>query len=150
MTKLRDVTINDAALLFEWANEADVRNNATNPRPIVWNEHVAWLTCKLSDDAVHMNILVGSQGNIGIIRFEKSSDGFIISYSIDKKYRGSGFGTIILEKGMENLNKIVINPVFLGYVKKGNIASEKIFNKFGFTLKSNEIINNIEFNIYKK
>ena len=151
MFDLRNVTKNDAKLLFNWANEPIARANALNPKIILWDEHIAWLTRKLADESVYMYVFVDEQqNNIGVIRFEKNIEGFVISYSIDKEYRGKGLGTVILEKGMEKLCQIVENPIFIGYVKKGNIASEKIFDRLGFSIEKKESIQGAEFIIYKK
>jgi len=150
MYKLREVVENDRELLFGWANDPDVRANAKNSKPITWDEHVVWFNNKLSNEFTHMYILGNLQENIGIVRFDKTLEGYVISYSIDKNYRGKGFGKLVLKEGLKNLGVIVDNPNLLAYVKKGNIASEKIFDKLGFVLKREEIINNIKFNIYQK
>lgn len=150
MFNLRKVTKDDTQLLFDWANEPEARANAMNPKVISWDEHVAWLNCKLLDDSVYMHIFKEAQKDAGVIRFEKSPEGFIISYSIDKDHRGKGLGTTILKKGMDNLREVVENPVFIGYVKKGNIASEKIFDRLNFSVEKKELINGVEFIIYKK
>lgn len=150
MLKLRKVTQDDAGLLFDWANEPEARANAINPKAISWDEHTSWLTHKLSDNSAYLHILTDLKKNIGIIRFEKSPEGFVVSYSIDKDYRNKGFGVLILEKGMEKLSEIVESPIFIGYVKEGNIASEKIFNSLNFAIRKEEIINGAEFIIYQK
>lgn len=150
MVNLRKATQSDAQLLFEWANEPASRANAANPKAISWEEHVAWFTCKLSEESTYIYILTDLKDNIGVIRFEKSPEGFMISYSIDKNYRGQGFGTLILEKGMEIIRKTIENPIFIGYVKRGNAASEKIFSKLNFSIKREENIQDAKFIIYKK
>jgi len=150
MINLRKVIKDDAQLLFKWINEPDSRANAVNPKLILWNEHVAWLERKLSDESVFMYILNDSSEDMGVIRFDSSPEGFIISYSIDKDYRGRGLGSTILKMGMEKINEMIENPILIGYVKKGNIASEKIFNRFNFSIERKEMIRGIEFIVYKK
>jgi len=150
MYNLRKVTKNDIKLLFDWANDPDVRVNAKNSKPITWDEHVIWFNNRLSNKFAYTYILSDLQESIGIVRFDKTLEGYVISYSIDKNYRGKGFGELVLVEGLKNLYLSVDKPNLVAYVKKGNIASEKIFNKLGFILKKEEIINNIVFNIYQK
>lgn len=150
MFSLRKVKKGDINLLFDWVNDFAVRNNAKNFEPITRDEHSFWLADKLADPEVHMYILTNSQENIGIVRFEKKKDEFIISYSIDKHYRGKGLGELILAKGIKKISLICNCPNFIAYVKKGNVPSEKIFNKLGFILKEVKDINNVKFNIYQK
>ncbi len=150
MYNLRKVNKNDIELLFDWANDPDARANAKNPEPIKWEDHVRWFNEKILDDSSFIYILTEKEKNIGVIRFDKKNDDFIISYFIDKNYRGRGLGELVLREGIKTLQEIVDNPSLLAYVKKGNIASEKIFEKLDFDLYREEKINNIDFIIYKK
>lgn len=148
--ELRKVTEEDSQLLFKWINDPDARANSKNSKMIAWDEHVAWLTNKLADSSVYMYILSDSSEDIGTVRFEKVDEGFLISYFIDKNFRGQGFGGLILAEGMKKINTIFDQPNFVAYTKQGNISSEKIFNKLDFIFEREEIIDNIKFNVYKK
>jgi RimJ/RimL family protein N-acetyltransferase len=150
MYNFRKVTKNDIKLLFDWANDPDVRVNAKNSKPITWDEHVIWFNNRLSNKFAYTYILSDLQESIGIVRFDKTLEGYVVSYSIDKNYRGKGFGELVLVEGLKNLYLSVDKPNLVAYVKKGNIASEKIFNKLGFILKREEILNSVKFNIYQK
>ena len=147
---LRKVSGNDIELLFKWVNDPVVRANTRNPKSVTWWEHSAWFKEKLAAPNTYMYILTEQKHNIGIIRFDKKDKKFIISYSIDKTYRGQGLGKLILIEGLRKLSLTVHQPHFIAQVKQGNIASEKIFNTLGFRLTGKEFINNIKFNIYQK
>lgn len=150
MYNLRKVNKDDINLLFEWANDPDSRANAKSQDLIKWEDHVRWFDNKISDELSFLYILTDSERDVGIIRFDKNNNDFIISYFIDKNYRGKGLGELVLKEGLKTLQEVVDNPSLLAYVKKGNIASEKIFNKLEFDLDREEKINNIDFSIYKK
>jgi len=47
--ELRPATRDDAELLLRWANDRGVRKASFDPRPIDWDEHVAWLEARLRD-----------------------------------------------------------------------------------------------------
>jgi len=147
---LRKVIGSDIKLLFKWVNDPAVRANARNPKSVTWREHSTWFREKLDDPTTYMYILTERKRAIGIIRFDKKDQKFVISYSIDKSYRGQGLGKLILIEGLKKLSLTVRQPRFIAQVKQGNIASEKIFNTLGFKLKGKELINNIKFNIYQK
>lgn len=147
---LRKVEEKDVQLLFNWVNDPDARFNAVNPKRITWEEHVTWFNSKLNDPSTHMYILGDINENLGIIRFDKKLENFMISLSVDKNHRGKGLGNILLKEGIKNLNKIVSNIHLLAYIKKGNIGSEKIFFKNEFTLSGEELINGVKFNVYEK
>ena len=74
---------------------------------------------------------------IGNHKFEIEDDTATLSYSIDKSYRGKGLGKLILSLGNEHLKKDVPSiKTILGYVKSQNTASNKVFHRLGFQVKS--------------
>ena len=53
---LRNVTENDIDLLYEWANDSEVRRNAFHTEQIPYSTRKAWFAKVLEDnnDAVHI------------------------------------------------------------------------------------------------
>jgi len=136
---LRKANKKDAELLFKWANDKAVRKNAINTEKINWENHLKWFKSKLQSNNAHLYILEKNKTPIGQIRIDKLNNYWIIDYSIDKNYRGLGYGKLIV-KLLINLNK---DKSFIAQVKKENIASISIFEKIGFLKKennSNELI----------
>jgi RimJ/RimL family protein N-acetyltransferase len=129
-TALRKAVEEDVNLLFNWANDTDVRNNALNSEPIIWENHVKWFGNMLNSDKTKIFILEKANVPIGQIRLDKilHSDFWMIDYSIDYKFRGKGFGKLILIKMMELEPKIKLK----GIVKDENYPSQKVFEKLGF------------------
>jgi len=151
MYNLRNATIDDAKLLFDWTNDDDVRATAVVKKNIEWDEHINWLTNKLQSNQSYIYILTNDKNeNIGVIRFEKANDAFIISYSIDKLHRGKGMGYLILQLGIEKILKNKPQCKFVASVQTDNIASNKIFEKLGFRLERTEVIKEHTFNIFCK
>lgn len=150
MYNLRKVTKDDISLLFEWANDQDERANSKNSKPIVWEDHVVWFADKMKMADNYMYILSDLKNDIGSIRFDKSPEGLIMSYFIDRNYRGQGFGKLILKQGMANVSEAITNPIFIAYAKEGNIASEKVLKQLGFVIKKEEIIEGSKFNVFYK
>lgn len=132
MLSLRKVNSNDVELIFHWANDPDVRNNSFNTNEKVWDEHVKWFHKKIQTDSIWF-ILEKEDKPVGVIRFDKGDNSYILNYSIAKEFRGFGYGKKIVELGIEDLQlqKKGIN-VIEAHVKINNTASQKIFNSLGF------------------
>jgi RimJ/RimL family protein N-acetyltransferase len=138
---LKDAKENDVELYFKWVNDAEVRKNSINQEKISWENHINWFENKINNTNTKMFILSFGLINCGQIRIDKNEDSndWTIDYSIDVKYRGKGFGKIILKLLLMCLPS---NYKLTALVKKENIPSIKIFEFFGFqkTLENYEVI----------
>lgn len=130
--KLVNVTMYDCELLYNWANDYEVRVNSFNTDTIKYEEHVEWLKAKIKQDASIMHILKMENEKIGLVRLDKISiDKYLISFSIAKEYRGKGFGTMLLRLIKEKYS----SKILIGKVKKDNIASIKAFQNAGYYIR---------------
>lgn len=130
---LRKATEADAQILFRWRNEPETRANSFHTEPILYEEHVAWLTAALQNPAQEIYIFCDGDIPIGQVRLSDEGDSATISYSIDIAYRGKGYGQTML-RYVEKLCADRGTPKILrGYVKEKNIASQVIFEKLGYT-----------------
>jgi RimJ/RimL family protein N-acetyltransferase len=143
---IREATINDAIILFAWANDTETRKNSFNSGSIEWHDHIHWFKNKLADPTVKIYIL-HNEMPVGVVRFE-INETTIISVTVAPDYRGMGFGAEIIKTACNTLWGIYNDPV-LAYIKKGNIPSQRVFEKAGFTFLREDKINNIEFLILK-
>ena len=151
MYKLRQANIDDAKLLFDWTNDDDVRATAIAKKRIGWDEHIKWLTQKLQTDQSYIYILTDDKNeNIGVVRFDKDNESFVISYSIDKLHRKKGMGLLILQLGIEKIKNIEPQCKFKASVQTDNIASNKIFEKLGFKLEVTKTVGEHIFNVFCK
>lgn len=138
---LRQATIDDALLLFNWVNDEAVRLNSINQEAILWENHLKWLTSKLNSNYSFIYILTDGKEDYGQIRIDKDSNWWMIDYSIDVNYRGKGFGTLIVNLLVEK-NK---NLNFKAFVKQNNLSSIHVFVKLGFNEIKGELENMIYF-----
>lgn len=121
-------------ITFEWANDYDTRRYSFHTENIQFKNHVKWFKEKInSPDCIYF-IGVSDGKNIGQIRLDTSENSGVISYGVDKKYRGQGYGVQLLkllEKYIfDNLDFLNFN--LIGRVKKENISSVKCFLKCGY------------------
>ena len=85
---LREVTAKDMELLYKWANDPTVRQNAFHTEPIPYEDHKMWFAKNLADREVLMYILCSiSAGEkeepLGQIRLSIEEDKALIDYSVD-------------------------------------------------------------------
>ncbi|WP_142414611.1 GNAT family N-acetyltransferase [Hathewaya massiliensis] len=131
--KLRKAIIDDCVLLFKWVNDEDVRNNSFNTNSIKYEEHLIWFKRKLNSHNTYIFILEEDEKPVGQVRIDIKDLKCLITYSIDKKYRGGGYGTKILYLLEQEIikSKFKIN-ILIGYVKSDNISSQRCFEKNGY------------------
>lgn len=135
--KLRNVELNDISLIYQWANDEIVRKNSFNMNKITWDEHQKWFSEILNDFNTKFFVLTLGNEPIGQIRIKLISQSiFLISFSIEKRYRGMSYGHTILMLLEEKLREEEIMGVSLrGEVKLDNIASHNVFIKAGYKMK---------------
>lgn len=145
--EIREAIINDAEILFDWANDPETRQNSFTSKVIDWNDHIVWFKEKLINPHVIIYILHLNEKPIGVVRFE-INETTIIGINVAPSHRGLGLGSKILNvacnRYWENNTSVI-----LAYIKKGNIASRRIFEKAGFIFQSEGIFNKIECLIFK-
>ena len=125
---LRNADLEDAELLFNWANDKAVRNNSINQEPIIWENHLKWFESKLNTSETKILILESDDQSLGQIRIDFVEDYWIIDYSIDNQFRGNGLGKEIVRLLLKKFEAYK----FKATVKKENQASIGVFNNLGF------------------
>ena len=135
-----DVTINDAQLLFEWANDSLTRQNSFNSDPIEWNNHVAWLNRMLVRSNTNIYLIHLHNEPVGVVRFDSDED-VIIGVTVAPNKRGKGLGAKIIKSACNRFwgNN---NQNILACIKKDNVASRKVFEKAGFVFYKEQLNNN--------
>lgn len=126
---------------FYWINDSQVREQSFNSNFVNWEEHVEWFSNKLNDKNCHFYLFKNIENQfVGQVRIQKTDEfNAIISISVDSKFRGLGYGSIILKLSsidfLESQSKVLVNA----FIKEENVASKIIFEKAGFTFL--EIVN---------
>lgn len=144
--KYRNATLKDKKIVFDWSNEESVRLNSLNRKQINWQEHVKWFEAKILDK-IHNKIFIFYDKNpIGIVRLNIKKNIQQISFSIDKKYRGKGYGFRMIAQIVDDFP----DKEFLAEVRSSNYASHKIFLKNDFTVSDVIKKETDELTIYKK
>lgn len=134
---IRHVTIHDAKLLFDWANDKITRQNSFNSELIKWEDHINWLQNRLNRTDNLMYLFVLDLDPIGLVRFDIAKE-TIIGITISPAHRGKGFGSELLKLACNKFWETNSDSI-LAYIKNDNYASQKAFRNAGFILKKKEL-----------
>lgn len=139
----------DCLLYYQWANDPVVRNNAFKSETVLWEDHVKWFKKKLGSQSL-MYVFFHQTLPVGQVRIDWDTRGGCIDFSVDKKYRGRGYGSVFLMIIGYVIKKIPGSPLLYGIVKMSNLASLRAFEKAGFLNKKDEIIEEAKCFIFEK
>ncbi len=130
---LRPAEERDRRLLWEWANDPQVRNAAFSSTPIPWERHEIWFTSKLKDPDCRILIAEDCQGRaVGQFRVDWKHDGEgEIDVSVSSACRKSGYGTILINLGVSRVFAERGERLH-AFVKAENHASRHAFERSGF------------------
>jgi RimJ/RimL family protein N-acetyltransferase len=126
--QLRKAGPDDARLLFDWANDPEVRQNSVNQQKITWEEHVSWLERKFAGGQSRFFMLEYESRPAGQIRLDREGDQWVINYTIAAEFRGKGLGKRMVELVLLQFP----DATFRAVVKKDNVPSLRIFEALGF------------------
>ncbi len=129
----RRATKDDAALLWRWANDAETRENAFDPAPIPYADHVGWLERRLASDATRLLIFSDDAGPVGQVRFDVVDGVAEIDIAIAPERRGQGLGTAMLRQALACLRVEwgeTLRP--RAHVLTHNERSLRLFRRCGF------------------
>jgi RimJ/RimL family protein N-acetyltransferase len=133
MIAIREVTDEDCRLLWEWATDPLVRTWAFRSETIPWEDHVAWFRAKRADPNCYMYVVLDHLGcPIGQVRVDVQPTGEgEVDISIARDRRGRGCGSAALTLACGQMLPSYVKRV-VAYIKPGNAASVRSFEKAGF------------------
>jgi UDP-2,4-diacetamido-2,4,6-trideoxy-beta-L-altropyranose hydrolase len=142
---VRKVSEKDCSLLFIWANDKDVRSNAISKTAIEWADHLTWFSGKIDSEHSKMFILEFRGSPVGQIRYDRRDTYWLIDYSIDKNYRGRGFGKIMIRNTLSYLSPANVKAL----VMSNNVGSVKCFKSLFFEESEEQIIKGETFKVFE-
>ena len=145
----RKVKKEDVELLFNWANDQEVRKQSYHTGKIDFETHKNWFHNKLKDENYQMYIAEIDKNPISLIRFEIEKEHAVIGILIDKNWRQKALSVPILKKATEIFQQNYPIPVY-AYIKQSNIASVKAFQQAGYKFYKKVNIRNIDSFCYLK
>lgn len=136
---LRRVQAEDCRLLWEWANDPEVRAASFSPAPISWETHSAWFADKLGKDESLIVIAEEEQTPCGQVRFDRRPDrDWEIDVSVVRTMRGRGVASRLIKLGVQLFLEQYADARIHAFVKPDNTASLKAFENAGFQRMGSE------------
>jgi UDP-2,4-diacetamido-2,4,6-trideoxy-beta-L-altropyranose hydrolase len=130
---LRRAGSDDCRRLWTWANEKEVRAFSFHSDPIPWENHVSWFNTKINDPQTFLYVAYTAEEEaLGQARIEIEGRRATISVSIDREFRGQGYGSLIISLASQRLFLTSESETICAYVKPANKASAFAFLKAGF------------------
>jgi RimJ/RimL family protein N-acetyltransferase len=145
MLKYRPAELNDAVLIYNWANDPTVRANSYSQKAIKLEEHLIWFKKKISDKESMLNIYEHeSDGPVGMVRIdgEKYEELAVISIIISSEQRGQGYASWMLKDACIKY-KSRYHKDIIAYIFVTNQPSFNSFNRAGFELIEQKKVNGI-------
>lgn len=131
--KLLVATLEDMDLLYEWANDEQVRKNSFSTEKIPYENHVEWFKRLLEREDCKQYIYYVDDVAVGQVRVAMENDKAEIGYSICNTARGKGYAKKMLQLLREQLKKDVPEvKTLVAKVKPENVASQKAFLGTGY------------------
>lgn len=149
---LRNARHEDAELLLNWKNDPISRKLSINSESIPWESHLKWFEEKLGSPNYYIKVAIDKEKKpLGYIRLEKTLSAWLIHFYVSIEHRGKGFGKLILENGIRELQKDKGNSIsFKALVLKANVASAACFLACDFKKTGSIQIEEKEFLIFTK
>lgn len=138
--RLRDARTSDRRLLWQWANDPEVRRNSFSSDPIPWSRHVAWFTRMLRDPDCRLLIAeTPSDGPVGQVRFEPdNAGGYRIGITVGQSYRGKGLASPVITAAVRRWRLEHPHAPLAASIKPANKASIAAFTRSGFVADATE------------
>jgi UDP-2,4-diacetamido-2,4,6-trideoxy-beta-L-altropyranose hydrolase len=139
--RLRRVEEKDCRLLWEWANDPEVRAVSFSSEAISWERHVQWFDTKLTDPTAVLYLATDlKEIPVGQIRCQIEGARAVVSITLAAGSRGQGNGSMALALATEELFRSTSVTEIEAYVKPDNEASLRLFTRAGFRQAAPDMI----------
>jgi UDP-2,4-diacetamido-2,4,6-trideoxy-beta-L-altropyranose hydrolase len=138
----------DVKLVFEWSNDKVTRANSYSSEPIQFDSHKQWFEGKIADPNSVLIIAEYQGVPAGLIRYDIHESHAVAGILVDKQFRGLGLSTVFLRDTGRTFLTTRKKPIY-AYIKKGNMPSVKAFEKAGYKLAEEKVVQGAASYIYK-
>ena len=131
--RLRNAQMDDARMLWEWANDPETCQASFTSEEIPWETHKGWFENLMKDLKHKFWIAIGVDDvPVGSIRFALDKADATLSISTAPDHRGKGLGAEMVKAATQKLFATTDAKIIHAYVKPENEASKRLFFKTGF------------------
>lgn len=131
--QLRRATPDDALDVLAWRNDPQTIA-ASKTGAVDGAEHMAWFPKAIADERRALFIAEEGGRKVGMVRFDRGDDAWLVSINVAPAERGKRYGEAILRAGIHAIGAARL----LAEIKSDNLASIRIFEHCGFRLSGSE------------
>lgn len=124
----RRARMDDAALLLAWRNDEATRQASIETGLVSLDEHVRWLAGSLASPDRNIQIAEADGQPVGVVRADRSADGWELSWTVNPGVRGRGVGRRMLRQIADTLDGRLT-----AVIRTGNVASASMATAAGFS-----------------
>lgn len=129
----RRARMEDADLLWRWANDPETRRNSFQKAPIPYAEHLAWLEGRIRSDGTRLWIFSDGDVPVGQVRCDVDAARAEIHISVAPEGRGRGYAKSMLAEALRLIREAYGDQLqILASVFDHNVRSLKLFKACGF------------------
>ena len=139
--RCRLARLSDEGLLLRWANDPVVRAVSFTSTRITADGHRQWFYARLRQSERCRMYIAETAGGlpVGQVRFDRTSDGWEVGFSLDQVARGRGLALPVLRSAMAKLVRSEnVKTTIVGRVKFDNGPSQRVFERLGFERSDGE------------
>lgn len=123
--RVRRATDVDRDDVLAWSNDPATRRNAFSPDPIGPEEHTAWWSARMADDACEL-FIIEWDGPVAFVRFELGTAA-LVTVNVVPERRGQGLGAAAIRAACDALHCEHRPTGIRALVRDGNTPSVKAF-----------------------
>ena len=134
---IRRITPDDCHWIWVLANDREIRSASFSDEPIPWDSHQQWFANMLdsSDTEIYVGIDRETERPVGYVRFySEEAKRVVVSLALDVEFRGRSLAPLLLRSSERYFtNELAFSGHFSAWVKSSNIASQKTFERCGYS-----------------
>ena len=123
---LRPATLDDSRLLHAWRNDPETRRASRSTSIVPWTSHEPWMMKSLSSPDRVIRIAEENGVPVGVVRADRSPDGWELSWTVAPPARGREIGRRMLILLMSGLDGRIT-----AIIRRGNTASARVATAAG-------------------
>ncbi len=132
---LRPAVMADTEMIYAWQMAPETRAFARNPELPAREEHNAWVARCISDDRVLLNVVLHGEEPSGVLRLDRQAgvDNGPLEMEVSIYVAPGHYRIGVARCALSLACKLVPEAKLLAEILPGNVASQALFQKAGFT-----------------
>lgn len=124
--------MDDALDVLAWRNDPQAVAMSKTPGVIDQASHIHWFARAVRSEDRVILIALEADLKLGMVRFDRASDAWLVSINLAPAARGKGLSTEILVQAIALFRAAHGDQKLIAEIKENNTPSLKLFERCGF------------------